>query len=189
MHQPTPTPTAARTCAHLFPATPTQPPRRCGSPALRYEQFCYYHHPTRRPVSYSTRFARHDNIAARAARAAANRARRLERQAFDLTLPTTRAEINHTLGQLLTRIAANTIDTRRAGQLLSALQIAARTLPAATPSPAANTSGHHPRPSATLIASCISATLHQPSPSPSSFRSPPRPPNSPPPQRPNPPTP
>jgi hypothetical protein len=23
--------------------------RRCGSPALRGEQFCYYHHPNRRP--------------------------------------------------------------------------------------------------------------------------------------------
>ena len=31
-------------CHHLHPTG-----NRCGSPALRGEQFCFYHHPTRRP--------------------------------------------------------------------------------------------------------------------------------------------
>jgi len=31
--------------------------RRCGSPALRGEQFCYYHHPNRRPGPLAERRA------------------------------------------------------------------------------------------------------------------------------------
>ncbi len=32
-------------CRHIFTDG-----RRCGSPCLRHEDFCYYHHTTRRPV-------------------------------------------------------------------------------------------------------------------------------------------
>lgn len=37
-------------CTHLFHPTPTKPARRCASPALRGETFCYYHHLTRRSL-------------------------------------------------------------------------------------------------------------------------------------------
>jgi hypothetical protein len=33
-------------CVHIFPDT-----HRCGSPALRGETHCYYHHPDRKPVA------------------------------------------------------------------------------------------------------------------------------------------
>ncbi len=32
-------------CRHIFTDG-----HRCGSPCLRHEDFCYYHHTTRRPV-------------------------------------------------------------------------------------------------------------------------------------------
>jgi hypothetical protein len=36
----------APTCHHLFPDD-----HRCGSPSLRGEAFCYFHHPDRQPVA------------------------------------------------------------------------------------------------------------------------------------------
>jgi len=54
-------------CRHIFTEG-----RRCGSPCLRHEEFCYYHHTTRRPVE--------------------NPHQRRARQAhFDLPLPDDRA--------------------------------------------------------------------------------------------------
>ena len=41
------------TCHHLHPTG-----NRCGSPALRGEQFCFFHHPTRRPPYPHTRLSR-----------------------------------------------------------------------------------------------------------------------------------
>jgi hypothetical protein len=37
-------------CSHTLPDTKTRPAHRCGSPALRGESFCFYHHPTRAVV-------------------------------------------------------------------------------------------------------------------------------------------
>ena len=36
----------APTCHHLFPDN-----HRCGSPSLRGEAFCFFHHPDRKPVA------------------------------------------------------------------------------------------------------------------------------------------
>lgn len=91
---------SARRCHHLGPED-----RRCGSPALRGERFCYYHHETRRPAS---------NL----------RHRRARQATFPLAAPNSRAELQQALGTVMIRIAANEIDLRRAGLLLYALQTA-----------------------------------------------------------------
>lgn len=98
-------------CSHEF-----QGGRRCGSPALRDEPYCYYHHPTRRPIRtmQSDRDAR--------------RARRQARQAFTLEAPTNQRELQLALSQIMQRVAANQLDNRRAGKLLFALEITGRNL-------------------------------------------------------------
>ena len=95
---------------------------RCGSRCLRQQDFCYYHHTTRRPKSVleaaaqATRLSRHET------RNAARNA------AFDLPDPEDRSAIQHSIGEVLRRIAANTLDPRRAGLLLYGLQIASLNL-------------------------------------------------------------
>jgi hypothetical protein len=96
-----------------MPARPPKPAHRCGSPALRGESFCYYHHPTRTRVRNP-----HER-----------RARRIARQAFTLLYPTTQAELQLVLCDLVLRLAAGQIDPRRAGQIIFALQTAARGMP------------------------------------------------------------
>ena len=86
--------------------------RRCGSPALRGESFCYYHHPTRKPAKDPRD----------------RQARRLARKRLRLPLPTSRAELQHSILYLMHLIATNEIDTRRAGLLLPALQTVGKTL-------------------------------------------------------------
>jgi hypothetical protein len=90
-------------CRHIFTAG-----HRCGSPALRNEHFCYYHHTTRK---------------------AAPKVRPLAPFEFELPIPEDRAAIQQALGEVLHRIATNQIDPRRAGLLLYGLQIAACILP------------------------------------------------------------
>jgi hypothetical protein len=95
-------------CRHIFTDG-----HRCGSPCLRQEEFCYYHHTTRRPIE--------------------NPGRRRCRQArFDLPLPEDRGAIQSSIGEVLRRIAGNEIDSKRAGLLLYGLQIASLNLPRAT---------------------------------------------------------
>jgi hypothetical protein len=100
-------------CSHTLPETPTRPAHRCGSPALRGESFCFYHHPTRAAVRNP-----HER-----------RARRAARQAFTVPAPTCHADVQRSMGELARRIAANQIDLKRAALLLNALQIVARELP------------------------------------------------------------
>jgi hypothetical protein len=90
-------------CRHIFAGG-----QRCGSPALRHEPFCYYHHTTRRPAPRNRPAAPFD---------------------LDLPIPEDRAAIQSAIGQILQRIAANQLDPRRAGLLLYGLQIAASILP------------------------------------------------------------
>src|SRR5258708_13962709 len=98
--------------------TPNQPQgrhiftdgHRCASPCLRQEEFCYYHHTTRRPV-------------------ADPRQRCSRRSTFHLALPEDRSAIQASIAEALQRIAANEIDPRPAGLLLYALQIASLNLP------------------------------------------------------------
>jgi hypothetical protein len=94
-------------CRHIFTDG-----HRCGSACLRHEEFCYYHHTTRRPVE--------------------NPRRRRSREAqFDLPLPEDRSAIQSSIGEVLRRIASNEIDSKRAGLLLYGLQIASLNLPRA----------------------------------------------------------
>jgi hypothetical protein len=90
-------------CRHIFIDG-----RRCGSPCLRQEEFCYYHHTTRKPI--------------------AGPRRRSRRSAFQLPLPEDRSAIQSSIGEVLQRIASNDIDPRRAGLLLYGLQIASLNL-------------------------------------------------------------
>ena len=108
-------------CRHLFTDG-----RRCGSPALRgpegLENFCYFHHSSRRPIQAANR-------AGRLRRAAANAGSQT-----DFALPTPgdladRSGIQLAIGEILRRIASNELDARRAGLLLYGLQIASRNLP------------------------------------------------------------
>ena len=102
-------------CRHIFTDG-----HRCGSPCLRAEDFCYYHHTTRRPVLDP-------------------RQRRANQAHFDLPMPEDRAAIQLSIGEILRRIARNEIDPRRAGLLLYRLQIASTNLPRQTSKPTRNT--------------------------------------------------
>jgi hypothetical protein len=112
-------------CRHLFTDG-----RRCGSPALRgpegAENFCYFHHNSRRPIQAADR-------ADRLHRAAASAASRTD---FALPNPgdlSDRSGIQLAIGEVLRRIASNDLDPRRAGLLLYGLQIASRNLPRSNP--------------------------------------------------------
>jgi len=94
-------------CRHIFADG-----HRCGSACLRQEEFCYYHHTTRRPVENPRR-------------------RRSRQSQFDLPLPEDRTAIQSSIGEVLRRIASNEIDSKRAGLLLYGLQIASINLPRA----------------------------------------------------------
>jgi hypothetical protein len=87
-------------CRHIFTDG-----HRCGSPCLRGEDLCYYHHTTRKPIADPQQ-------------------RRGRRSTFDLPLPEDRSAIQQSIGEVLQRIASNDIDPRRAGLLLYGLQIA-----------------------------------------------------------------
>ena len=97
-----PTPSSLR-CRHTVDG------RRCGSPAMRGERFCYHHHQTRRPV-------------------AALRQRRARQATFSVPAPESRPQIQQAIGDIMLRIANNDIDPRRAGLLLYALQLATSNL-------------------------------------------------------------
>ena len=108
-------------CRHLFTDG-----RRCGSPALRgaegAENFCYYHHNSRRPVSAADRADRLRRASAKAG----------SQTDFALPAPvdlSDRSGIQLAIGEVLLRIASNELDPRRAGLLLYGLQIASRNLP------------------------------------------------------------
>jgi hypothetical protein len=110
-------------CRHIFTDG-----RRCASPALRnsslptaHEPFCYFHHTTRRPAP-----------APKTRRARAADARLGSRSTFTLPRPcelSERSGIQLAIGQVLERIASNSLDPRRAGLLLYGLQIASLNLP------------------------------------------------------------
>jgi hypothetical protein len=91
------------TCHHLFPDD-----HRCGSPSLRGEAFCYYHHPDRQPVS--------------------NPYARRSRRGFPLTPPTDQPSLQNAVAEIIVRLAANKLDVHRARLILYSLQIASRNL-------------------------------------------------------------
>ncbi len=95
-------------CRHILTSG-----HRCQSPCLRGEEFCYFHHTTRRPTQNP-------------------RQRRARQAAFQLPHPEDRTAIQTAIGHVLQRIAANDLDPRRAGLLLYGLQIASSNLPKPT---------------------------------------------------------
>src|ERR1700734_3771743 len=97
-------------CRHIFTDG-----RRCASPSLRQENFCYFHHTTRKPIAPETTQARRRTTA------------RLTE--FHLPLPEDRSAIQSAIGMIIQRIASNDLDPKRAGLLLYALQIASLNLP------------------------------------------------------------
>src|ERR1700734_2456705 len=101
-------------CRHIFTDG-----RRCASPSLRQENFCYFHHTTRKPIAPETTQARRRTTARLAE--------------FHLPLPEDRSAIQSAIGMVLQRIASNDLDSRRAGLLLYGLQIASLNLPKQQP--------------------------------------------------------
>jgi hypothetical protein len=97
-------------CRHIFTDG-----HRCASPSLRHENFCYFHHTTRKPITAETRKERRRTTA------------RLSE--FHLPLPEDRSAIQAAIGMILQRIASNDLDPKRAGLLLYGLQIASLNLP------------------------------------------------------------
>ncbi len=93
-------------CRHLF----TQG-HQCGSPSLREENFCYYHHTSRIPAPRPPRRTP------------------CETEDFHLDIPEDRAALRRALGEVLRRLAAGRIDTKTAGLLLYGLQVVGCNLP------------------------------------------------------------
>lgn len=91
-------------CRHIFPDG-----ARCGSPRMRNQDRCYYHHESRGPVRDPYQ-------------------RNARRGTFAPLPPSSFGTIQETLDQVLVRIASNDIDLRRAGLLLYCLQIASTNL-------------------------------------------------------------
>lgn len=98
-------------CTHVFEGG-----HRCASPALQREAFCYYHHPIRKPALKTIRS---------------------RRQSFDLPLPSGQPNIQNAIYEVIRRLAANQISTRRAGLILNALDNITKpvTYPQTTSSP------------------------------------------------------
>jgi hypothetical protein len=94
-------------CRHIFTDG-----HRCGSPGLRNEKFCYYHHNNRRPVKRNTAIVRNG-----------------EHSNFTIPMPDDRGAIQHSIGNILQGLASDTLDTRRAGLMLYGLQTASHNLP------------------------------------------------------------
>lgn len=93
-------------CRHLFTDG-----RRCGSPALREEEFCYYHHTSRRPAPR----------------------RRYLNSPLNFPALEDHSAIQDSISQILDKLAANEIEPRRAGLMLYGLQIARQNLPKPDP--------------------------------------------------------
>ncbi|HWB32703.1 MAG TPA: hypothetical protein VG714_05995 [Acidobacteriaceae bacterium] len=86
---------------------------RCGSPAMRGEYFCYHHRDSLKPTPIVV----------------------FPTAPFELPRLTDRASILTVADEIAYRIAANSIDLRRARSILSALYIAAAHLPPEPPQP------------------------------------------------------
>ena len=88
-------------CRHLHAAR-----NQCGSPALRHEQFCHFHHTTRRPKPPAGKLRFFD-----------------AEEPFELPIVEDLPSALSVAAQLLSRIASNDLDPQRAGKLLYNLQI------------------------------------------------------------------
>jgi hypothetical protein len=91
-------------CHHLHPTG-----NRCGSPALRHEQFCFYHHPTRRPPRPAGRKPRLPT--------------------FHLPNLVDRPSIRRALAKVVSRVISGRLDPARARLIVYTLQMASPSLP------------------------------------------------------------
>jgi hypothetical protein len=118
---------------------------QCGSPALRNEIFCYYHHTTRRPKPGPGKFRYLDAT-----------------EPFNLPIIEDRASALAAASCLLSRIASNDLDVPRAGRLIYTLQVLTAFLPAepsvASPSPEA-AQNPAPDPSPQPDIDCVSEVI------------------------------
>ena len=89
--------------------------QRCGSPAIRGRNFCYYHGTAR--IGFPASERKHSSDSSRTW--------------FTFQHIDTRADIQLALFDVLSRLASNDLDTKRAGLLLYGLQIASANLPRA----------------------------------------------------------
>jgi hypothetical protein len=99
-------------CRHIHAAG-----HRCGSPCLRGEHFCYYHHTSRRPTQFLGQVP--------------------DEAVFNMPSLEDRASIQLALADILARVAANSLDSKRAGLLLYGIKLASynlRRMDAARPS-------------------------------------------------------
>jgi hypothetical protein len=110
--------------------------RRCGSPSMRAEHFCYYHRTSRRPPDR--------------AEAEAIAAGYPIEPAFTLPPLEDRAAVLLALSETLNRVTANKMDRKLAGIVLYGLQIAASVLPK-EPRPATRQSDAQPASAEELI--------------------------------------
>ena len=85
--------------------------QRCGSPALKGEYYCYHHH-----IKHANRKNHRVLIDP-------------EVTCMELPLIEDRASIFVALAAVVHRLAENTVDTRRAGQMIYGLQVALQVLP------------------------------------------------------------
>ena len=92
-------------CRHIFTDG-----HRCGSPALRQENFCYYHHTTRKAISDPYHVA-------------------LRKSRIELPMPEDRAALLLSIGEVLQAIASKSIDHKQASLLLWGLQVAGSNMP------------------------------------------------------------
>src|ERR1017187_4114340 len=115
-------------CRHMFTDG-----HRCGSPALRQRDFCFYHHANRRPAPAPGKF-RHLDAA----------------EPFTLPIVEDRASALLAASLILSRIASNDLDHNRAGRLIADLRVIALLLP------------REPRPTAADAATKQSAPAPQP---------------------------
>ena len=103
-------------CRHIYTNG-----HRCGSPCLRQQDLCYYHHTSRiRQAPPTQDLSQGDHRSA----------------AFALPTPEDRSAIQAAIGEILNRLASNELDPRRAGLLLYGLQIASINLPRVAPAAA-----------------------------------------------------
>ncbi len=99
-----PASTSAVPCHHVQPNG-----HPCGSPALRGEQFCYYHHPTRsRPRAHG---------------------RKPKPTVFHLPTLQNRPSIQRALAKVASRVRSGRLDHKTASLLVYALQLANDNMP------------------------------------------------------------
>ena len=117
----TPAPSRRFQCRHIRASG-----NRCGSPCLRGENFCYYHHNSRRPTKFLGQIP-HEAV-------------------FALPSLEDHASVQIALADVLARVAANSLDPKRAGLLLYGIKLASYNLRRMDP-PSSNTRTPDPHPS------------------------------------------